>query len=396
MDTNEEERAKGKTVEVGRAHFETSNKRYTILDAPGHNAYVPNMIQGAVQADVGILVISARRGEFETGFDRGGQTREHALLAKTLGVRYLVVVINKMDDATVEWSKDRFDDCVTKIRPYLRQQCGYAVKKEVKFIPVSGLSGANIKEEVTTDVCPWWRKMVDAGENNTNESTLLELLDKLTMDDRDASKPLRVPVLDRYTDRGTMALGKVEQARFWARRRGTLREGTQVMLMPTGQVSKVDSIFINEQRVRSAKPGENVTVKVGCSDSDLNKGFVLCSLDNPCHAASQFIAQIALVELTEQRPIFTAGYDAMCHCHTSEEECSVVEIVSVTNKKTNVKKKQRFAKEGALVTAKLQVGRTMCIEPFDEMPQLGRFTLRTEGKTIAIGKVLAVRKPPSK
>ncbi|CAM9200140.1 unnamed protein product [Laminaria digitata] len=87
MDTNEEERAKGKTVEVGRAHFATDLKRYTILDAPGHNAYVPNMIQGAVQADVGILVISARKGEFETGFDRGGQTREHALLAKTLGVR---------------------------------------------------------------------------------------------------------------------------------------------------------------------------------------------------------------------------------------------------------------------------------------------------------------------
>ncbi len=135
MDTNEEERAKGKTVEVGRAGFDTDAKRYTIMDAPGHKNYVPNMISGAVQADVAILVISARKSEFEAGFDRGGQTREHALLAKTLGVKSLIVVINKMDDPTVEWSKERFDECVGKLKPYLKQ-CGYAVKKHVRFIPI--------------------------------------------------------------------------------------------------------------------------------------------------------------------------------------------------------------------------------------------------------------------
>ena len=107
MDTNEEERAKGKTVEVGRAHFDSESKRYTILDAPGHKNYVPNMIAGACQADVGVLVISARKGEFEAGFDRGGQSREHAMLCKTLGIEHLVVAINKMDDPTVCWSKER-------------------------------------------------------------------------------------------------------------------------------------------------------------------------------------------------------------------------------------------------------------------------------------------------
>jgi peptide chain release factor subunit 3 len=108
MDTNEEERVKGKTVEVGRAHFETEHTRFTILDAPGHKSYVPNMISGASQADIGVLVISARKGEFETGYEKGGQTREHVLLAKTLGVAKLVVVINKMDDPTVKWSKERY------------------------------------------------------------------------------------------------------------------------------------------------------------------------------------------------------------------------------------------------------------------------------------------------
>ena len=113
MDTNEEERAKGKTVECGRAVFATEKKRYTILDAPGHKNYVPNMIMGAAQADVGILVVSARKGEFETGFDKGGQTREHAMLAKTLGVRQIIVLVNKMDDCN--WSQERFDFIQSKV-----------------------------------------------------------------------------------------------------------------------------------------------------------------------------------------------------------------------------------------------------------------------------------------
>jgi peptide chain release factor subunit 3 len=121
MDTNEEERAKGKTVEVGMAHFETETKRYTILDAPGHKNYVPNMIGGAAQADIAVLVISTRRGEFETGFEKGGQTREHAMLAKTLGVNKLVVVMNKMDDPTVDWSQERFDECKSKLTPYVKR-----------------------------------------------------------------------------------------------------------------------------------------------------------------------------------------------------------------------------------------------------------------------------------
>lgn len=120
LDLTKEERAKGKTVEVGRAYFETEKRRYTILDAPGHKTFVPNMIGGASQADIGILVISARKGEYETGFERGGQTREHAVLAKTQGVNKLIVVVNKMDDPTVEWSQERYDECTGKLTQFLR------------------------------------------------------------------------------------------------------------------------------------------------------------------------------------------------------------------------------------------------------------------------------------
>ena len=120
LDLTKEERAKGKTVEVGRGFFETDKRRYTILDAPGHKTFVPSMIGGASQADVGVLVISARKGEYETGFEKGGQTREHAMLAKTQGVNKLVVAVNKMDDPTVQWNKDRYDECTTKLRTFLK------------------------------------------------------------------------------------------------------------------------------------------------------------------------------------------------------------------------------------------------------------------------------------
>ena len=150
MDTNQEERDKGKTVEVGRAYFETEKKHFTILDAPGHKSYVPNMIGGASQADLAVLVISARKGEFETGFERGGQTREHAMLVKTAGVKHLVILINKMDDPTVKWSKERYDYCKDQLTPYLKR-VGFNPAKDIHFLPCSGLNGSGIKNPVGSD-----------------------------------------------------------------------------------------------------------------------------------------------------------------------------------------------------------------------------------------------------
>lgn len=386
MDTNEEERAKGKTVEVGRAQFSTDVKRYTILDAPGHKNYVPNMIMGASQADVAVLVISARKGEFETGFDRGGQTREHAMLAKTLGVSHLVVVINKMDDPTVEWKKERFDNCVNKLRPFLKG-CGFRIKKEVKFIPISGLTGANVQDEVPKSVCPWWSKSVAAGENNTSTSTLISILDTLKIDGRDAKAPLRMPVLDRYKDSGTIVMGKVES--------GTIRVGKKITLMPTRVQYKVDKLWSDEEEIKAARPGENVLVKLkDCGTDDVLKGFVMCT-DPPCRAVDKIICEIALLDMPENCKIFTAGFKAMFHAHTCEEECTVTKLFETTNlRNKQVNKKPAFANIGFKVVCMLQLERTVPVETFDHMPFLGRFTLRTEGKTIAIGKIMKL--PPKK
>jgi len=384
MDTNEEERAKGKTVEVGKAHFETILKRYTILDAPGHKNYVPNMIMGASQADVGVLVISARRGEFETGFDRGGQTREHAMLAKTLGVSYMVVVINKMDDPTVNWSKDRYDECVKKLRPFLKG-FGFVIKREVKFIPLSGLNGANVKDEVDSSVCPWWRKCWENGDNNTTAPTLLSLFDTLEISGRDATAPLRIPILDRYTDRGTIAMGKVES--------GVIRPGMKVTLMPTRLEYKVDAVWANEDPVSGARPGENVLIKLsGAGTEDVRKGFVMCT-NPPCRAVDKIIVEIFIVEMPENTRIMTAGFQAMFHAHCCEEECSIVKIFETTNKGKTLKG-ARFAGVNMTAICMIQLQQTVPVETYDEYPFLGRFTLRTEGKTIAIGKIQKL--PPKK
>ena len=156
LDSTPQERSKGKTIEVGRAYFETDARRYTVLDAPGHKTYVPSMISGAAQADVAILVISARKGEFETGFERGGQTREHVMLVKTAGVSKLIIAVNKMDDTTVRWDKARFDEIKDKLTPFVKGS-GYHPKNDVTFIPVSAYTGLNLKDRVSPSVCPWWK-----------------------------------------------------------------------------------------------------------------------------------------------------------------------------------------------------------------------------------------------
>lgn len=385
MDTSDEERAKGKTVEVGRAHFETEINRYTILDAPGHKNYVPNMISGASQADVGVLVISARKGEFETGFEKGGQTREHALLARTLGIDHLIVVINKMDDPTVEWSMERYEECVTKLKPYLKQ-VGYTIKTEVKFIPISALSGDNVLKEVDPSVCPWWREKYTSGAHNTTTSTLISTLDSLKMKNRDPTAPLRMPCLDRYLERGCIVLGKVES--------GIITVGDEICIAPTRKMARIDEICIDEKKVKYAKPGEDVLVKLNVGVEDIQKGYVLCQSDRLCPIVRQIKAQLAMVDVLEHRPVFTPGYTAVMHVHTVEIEVICLKLLHVIE--GSKKAKRPYAKKGQMCVAILGMELGTCMEAFDKMPAMGRLTLRDEGRTIAIGKILEVKEADTK
>ncbi|XP_075557265.1 eukaryotic translation release factor 3 isoform X2 [Dermacentor variabilis] len=370
LDTNQEERDKGKTVEVGRAYFETENKHFTLLDAPGHRSFVPNMIGGACQADLAVLVISARKGEFETGFERGGQTREHAMLAKTAGVRHLVVLVNKMDDPTVEWSEERYNECKEKLVPYLRK-CGFNPKTELTFMPCSGLTGAYLREVAPPDVCPWYRG-----------PPFLEYIDSLAPLSRSADGPFRMPAVDKYKDMGTVVLGKVES--------GSARRGQQLLLMPNRRTVEVLQLWSDEDETNVITSGENVKVKLkGVEEEEVSPGFVLCDVVNQCKVAKVFDAQVVILE---HKSIICPGYSAVLHIHAAIEECSVKTIICLVDRKSGEKSKTRprFVKQDQIAIMRMECAGVVCMEPFKEFPQMGRFTLRDEGRTIAIGKVLRV------
>jgi peptide chain release factor subunit 3 len=373
MDESDEEKAKGKTVEVGRALFNTETKRYTIFDAPGHKNYVPNMIMGAACADIGGLVISARKGEFEAGFDREGQTREHAQLAISLGISKLVVIVNKMDDPSVNWSKDRFDEIQDRIIPFLKE-CGYNTERDVLFCPISGLKGDNIKDRKTT--ADWW-----------TGPTLIDTLDHMKFEDRDKDAPLRMPVLDKMRDRGAIVFGKVES--------GTLRHGDKLCLMPSNiQVQVVNIINLKDEAVPYALPGENIKVKLfGIDDDDLiNRGDVLCPRE-PLMPASELIeCELQVLELLEYKPILSKGYQCIMHLHTVSEDVTLKDIVVAYEKddkgEVTEKKNPKFTRSGARIIARITTRVPVALEKFEQIPQLGKFTLRDQGKTIAIGKIL--------
>lgn len=367
LDTNQEERDKGKTVEVGRASFETEKKHFTMLDAPGHRSFVPNMIGGAAQADLAVLVISARKGEFETGFERGGQTREHAMLAKTAGVKHLVVLINKMDDPTVRWSEERFEECKEKLMPFLKK-VGFNPKKDIYFIPVSGITGANLKTSAK-EHCPWY-----------SGPPFIEYIDELPSLRRSSDGPLRMPVTDKYKDMGTILLGKIES--------GKIERGANLIIMPNKNAVEVLQILVDDCESDKAQTGENVKLKVrGIEEEDVLPGFVLCEANNLCHTCKVFDAQIVILE---HKSIICPGYSAVLHIHNAVEEVQILAFIAMIDKKTGAKSKTRprFIKQDQIAIARFEMADVLCIEAFKDFPQMGRFTLRDEGKTIAIGKVL--------
>uniref|UniRef100_A0A8C4GRU3 G1 to S phase transition 1 n=1 Tax=Dicentrarchus labrax TaxID=13489 RepID=A0A8C4GRU3_DICLA len=366
LDTNQEERDKGKTVEVGRAYFETEKKHFTILDAPGHKSFVPNMIGGASQADLAVLVISARKGEFETGFEKGGQTREHAMLAKTAGVKHLIVLINKMDDPTVNWSLERYEECKEKLVPFLKK-VGFNPKKDIHFMPCSGLTGANLKDPVTE--CPWYTGL-----------PFIDHLDSLPNFTRSSDGPVRLPIVDKYKDMGTVILGKLES--------GSISKAQQLVMMPNRHTVEVLSLLSDDVETDDATPGENLKLRLkGIEEEEILPGFILCSPDNLCHSGRTFDAQIVIIE---HKSIICPGYNAVLHIHTCIEEVQISALICLVDKKTGEKSKTRprFVKQDQVCIARLRAAGVICLETFKDFPQMGRFTLRDEGKTIAIGKVL--------
>ena len=366
LDSLKEERERGLTIDLRFLKFETPNYFFTVIDAPGHRDFVKNMITGASQADAAVLFVSAKRGEFEAGIGPGGQTREHAFLAFTLGVRQLVVAINKMDDPSVNWSQERYEEIKKEISRMLRL-VGYN-PDNINFVPTSGWTGDNLVKK--SEKMPWYKG-----------PTLFEALDAFKMPPKPIDKPLRLPIQDVYTITGvgTVPVGRVET--------GVLKEGDKVVFMPANKVGEVKSIETHHVRIPRAEPGDNIGFNVrGVSKRDIRRGDVVGHPDNPPTVAKEFIGQIIVIH---HPTAIAAGYTPVLHAHTAQVACRFAELIKKIDPRTGqtIEENPAFLKTGDSALVRFQPLRPIAIETYTEFPEIGRFAIRDMGTTIAAGVV---------
>ncbi len=370
LDKLKEERERGVTIDLSFMKFETKKYYFTIIDAPGHRDFVKNMITGASQADAALLVVSARKGEFEAGMSPEGQTREHLILAKTMGIDQIIVAVNKMDATEPPWSKERYEQIVAVLKKFMKS-LGYKVD-QIPFIPVSAWTGDNLIERSPN--MPWY-----------NGPTLVEALDMLQPPKKPIDKPLRIPIQNVYSipGVGTVPVGRVET--------GVLKVGDKVVFMPPGVVGEVRSIEMHHVRMEKAEPGDNIGFNVrGVSKKDIKRGDVAGHLDNPPTVADEFTAKVFVV----WHPTAIApGYTPVVHAHTASVACRITEIVAKLDPRTGkvIEKNPSFIKQGEVAIVKFKPIKPMVIEKFSEFPALGRFAMRDMGKTVGIGVVIDVK-----
>ncbi|MDH5451359.1 MAG: translation elongation factor EF-1 subunit alpha [Candidatus Bathyarchaeota archaeon] len=371
LDKLKEERERGLTIDLAFLRFETPKYFFTVIDAPGHRDFVKNMVTGASQADAAVLFVSAKRGEFEAGIGPGGQTREHAFLAFTLGVKQLVVAVNKMDDATVNWGQERYEEIKNEISSMLKM-VGYNVEK-IPFVPTSGWTGDNLVKR--SEKMPWYKG-----------PTLYESLDLLETPPKPIKKPLRLPLQDVYTITGvgTVPVGRVET--------GVVKEGDTLVFMPGNVKGEVKSIETHHVRIPKAEPGDNIGFNVrGLSTKDIRRGDVGGHPDNPPTVAKEFLGQIIVIY---HPTAIAAGYTPVLHAHTGQIACRFVELIKKLDPRTGqtVEEKPAFLKTGDGAIVRLEPVQPIAVEAYSDFPELGRFAIRDMGTTVAAGVVKEITK----
>jgi len=368
LDSVKEERERGVTIDAAYVKFMTDKYYYTIIDAPGHRDFIKNMITGASQADVALLVVSAKKGEFETGISPEGQTTEHAFLLFTLGIRQIVVAINKMDDPSVNWSKDRFEEVKNEISRLLTK-IGFDLKRhKIIFVPISGWLGDNLVEKSKN--MPWY-----------DGPTLIQALDQFAPPPKLVDKPLRIPIQQVFskTGVGTVPVGRVES--------GVLKVDDKVIIMPSGKVGEVKSIEMHHERLEKAEPGDNIGMNIkGVAKNEIRRGEVIGHVDTPPTVAKEFIGQIIVIR---HPTAIAAGYTPVLHVHTEQVACEFAELLKKIDPRTGavIEDKPSYLKTGDAALVRFRPIRPIAIEVFSDIPPLGRFAIRDMGMTIAAGVV---------
>lgn len=367
LDKLAEERERGVTIDIAFFKFNTQKYDFTIIDAPGHRDFVKNMITGTSQADAALLVVSAEKGGFEAGISAQGQTKEHALLAKTLGVGQLVVVVNKMD--TVDWSQDRFNEIKDEMGRMLTEEKSMAWNlEEVNFIPVSGIEGDNLKDKSPN--MPWYKG-----------PTLFAALDQFNVPEKPTNKPLRLPIQDVYSIQGigTVPSGRVET--------GVMKPGDKIIFSPTGKKATVNTIQMHYEEIKQAEPGDNIGFAVkGLGKNEVRRGDVVGLQSSPPSVADSFVATVIVIRHPTVIPL---GYTPVIHAGTSQVACTFKHIkekvtLNKSGKRVRITEPTTL-KNGDQAVVEFKPVKDMVIEPFKDIPQLGRFAIRDMGQTVAVG-----------
>jgi elongation factor 1-alpha len=328
------------------------------------------MITGTSQADCAILMIAGAVGEFEAGYAKNGQTREHALLAYTLGVKEMIVCINKMDEKSVNFAESRYNEIKEELTKFLTK-CGYKTK-DMDFVPISGWNGDNMVERSAN--MKWYKGKI-----------LIEALDAIEPPKRPIDKPLRLPLQDVYKigGIGTVPVGRVET--------GVLRPGMTVVFAPVGLSSEVKSVEMHHEALEEATPGDNVGFNVkGLSIKDIKRGMVAGDTKNdPPMKCAHFNAQVIVLDHPNK---IMAGYTPVVDCHTSHIACKFNKLLQLIDKRTGAKKEDdpKSIKTGDAAIVEMVPSKPLTVEPFTDYPPLGRFAVRDMRKTVAVGVIKQV------
>jgi len=385
LDKLKAERERGITIDISLWKFETSKYYITIIDAPGHRDFIKNMITGTSQADCAVLVVAAGVGEFEAGISKNGQTREHALLAFTLGVKQLIVGVNKMDSTEPPYSEDRFHEIKKEVSAYIKK-VGYN-PDTVPFVPISGWNGDNMLE--ASPKMTWFKgwSVKKADKKEYSGITIMDALDNIDPPKRPTDKPLRLPLQDVYKigGIGTVPVGRVET--------GVLKPGMVVTFAPVNLTTEVKSVEMHHQALEEAQPGDNVGFNIkNVSVKEIRRGNVAGdSKNDPPKETEEYKAQVIILNHPGQ---ISAGYAPVVDCHTSHIACRFRELLEKIDRRTGKKLEDNppNVKSGDAAIVEMVPQKPMCVEAFSDYAPLGRFAVRDMRQTVAVGVIKSVKK----
>lgn len=370
LDNLKSERERGITIDISLQKFETSNYAYTIIDAPGHRDFMKNLITGTSQGDIAVLCVDASPDAFEASVSEYGQLREHILLAHTLGVKQIIVVINKMDcTAPTPYNEARFDECVKETTAYI-ESVGYT-KDDVMFVPCSGWAGENLIQK--SDKMPWYEG-----------PCLLEMFDSVRAPIRHIHKPLRIPIQDIYRvgGIGTVPVGRIEA--------GVIRSKMDVVFAPSDITSEVVSVERHHKIVEEAEAGSNVGFAIrNVSVKELHRGFVASDArNNPATSVKSFVTHCIILNHPGE---IADGYCPVVDIHTAHVTCSF-KLLEKKDRQTGevLEKNPKCVRTGDACTVEMFPTKPVSVEPFDDYPALGRFAVRDMNQTIAVGTVISI------